>query len=138
MEKPSDRNRAFARRSRGAMTDAETELWRLLRDRRLHSIKFRRQVPIGPYVADFACHALKLIVEADGGVHRLRDEVDANRDAWLAEAGYTVLRFDNSMILRNPNLVFDAVRRHVEGCRSHPSSVSLREPPSPSRGEGRS
>ncbi|MNE61541.1 hypothetical protein D3C80_1567620 [compost metagenome] len=136
MEKPPDRNRAFARRSRGPLTTTESALWTLLRDRRLHGIKFRRQVPIGPYVADFACHALKLVIEADGGVHRLREEADANRDAWLAEAGYTVLRFDNSVILRNPNLVFDAVRGHAEGRRRHPSSVSLREPPSPSRGEG--
>ena len=136
MEKPPDRNRAFARRSRGAMTTTESALWTLLRDRRLHGVKFRRQVPIGPYVADFACHALKLVIEADGGVHRLREEADANRDAWLAEAGYTVLRFDNTMILRNPNLVLEAVRRHVEERRRHPSSVSLREPPSPSRGEG--
>ncbi|MNQ81734.1 hypothetical protein D3C85_967680 [compost metagenome] len=117
MEKPSDRNRAFARRSRGTLTTTETALWTLLRDRRLHGIKFRRQVPIGPYVADFACHVLKLVIEADGGVHRLREEADANRDAWLAEAGYTVLRFDNSVILRNPNFVFDAVRGHAEGRR---------------------
>ncbi|MFK0300227.1 endonuclease domain-containing protein [Brevundimonas sp. NPDC090276] len=114
MEKPSDRNRAFARRSRIAMTDTETEVWRLLRDRRLHGVKFRRQVPIGPYVVDFVCHVLKLVIEADGGVHRLREEADANRDAWLAEAGYTVLRFDNSMILRNPNLVFEGIREHIQ------------------------
>nr|WP_314428893.1 DUF559 domain-containing protein [uncultured Brevundimonas sp.] len=75
-------------------------------------------------------------MEADGSVHRLREEADANRDAWLAEAGYTVLRFDNAMILRNPNLVFEAIREHIQRRRSHPSSVSLREPPSPSRGEG--
>ncbi|WP_409450062.1 DUF559 domain-containing protein [Brevundimonas sp.] len=61
---------------------------------------------------------------------------DADRDAWLAEAGYAVLRFDNAAILHNPNLVFEAVRGHVEGLRRHPSSVSLREPPSPTRGEG--
>lgn len=136
MEKPSDRSRAFARRSRSAPTDAESALWLLLKDRRLHGVKFRRQVPIGRYVADFACHALKLVIEADGGIHRLTEARDADRDAWLAEAGYTVLRFDNSAILHNPNLVFDAVRQYVEGRRRHPSSVSLREPPSPSRGEG--
>jgi len=117
MEKPPDRSHGFARRSRGTPTTTEAALWSLLRDRRLHGIKFRRQVPIGPYVADFACHALKLIIEADGGVHRLREEADANRDAWLAEAGYTVLRFDNSAILGNPNVVFDAVRGHAEGRR---------------------
>ena len=114
MEKPPDRNRAFARRARGTPTTTESVLWTLLRDRRLHGVKFRRQVPIGPYVADFACHALSLVIEADGGVHRLREEADANRDAWLAEAGYTVLRFDNTMILRNPNLVFEAIREHIQ------------------------
>ena len=114
MDKPSDRSRTFARRSRSAPTATEAALWTLLRDRRLHGIKFRRQVPIGPYVADFACHALKLVIEADGGIHRLHDERDANRDAWLAGAGYAVLRFDNSMILRNPNLVFGAIREHAE------------------------
>ena len=136
MEKPSDRNRTLARRSRSAPTDAEVALWILLKDRRLHGFKFRRQAPIGPYVADFTCHALKLVIEADGGIHRLTEARDADRDAWLAEAGYTVLRFDNSAILHNPNLVFDAVRQYVEGRRRHPSSVSLREPPFPSRGEG--
>jgi len=136
MEKPSDRNRAFARRSRSAPTEAEAALWGLLKERRLHGFKFRRQVPIGSYVADFACHALKLVIEADGGIHRLTEARDADRDAWLAEAGYTVLRFNNSAILYNPNLVFDAVRRHVEGRSQHPSSVLLRKPPSPSRGEG--
>ncbi|WP_256974196.1 endonuclease domain-containing protein [Brevundimonas diminuta] len=60
MEKPSARNRVFARRSRRAPTDAESAIWTLLKDRRLHGVKFRRQVLIGPYVADFACHALKL------------------------------------------------------------------------------
>ncbi|SJM61181.1 DNA methylase, putative [Brevundimonas diminuta 3F5N] len=117
MEKPSDRSRTFARRSRSAPTEAEAALWGLLKERRLHGFKFRRQVPIGPYVADFACHALKLVVEVDGGIHRLTEARDADRDAWLAEAGYTVLRFDNSAILHNPNFVFDAVRRHVEGRR---------------------
>lgn len=117
MEKPSARNRVSARRSRRAPTDTEAALWLLLKDRQLHGFKFRRQVPIGPYVADFACHAHKLVVEVDGGVHRLTEARDADRDAWLAEAGYTVLRFDNSAILQNPNLVFDAVRRHVEGRR---------------------
>ncbi|MGH7027621.1 endonuclease domain-containing protein [Brevundimonas sp.] len=136
MDKPSDRSRAFARRSRSAPTTTESALWTLLRDRRLHGIKFRRQVPIGPYVADFTCHGLKLIIEADGGIHHLHEERDANRDAWLAEAGYTVLRFDNSVILRNPNLVFDAIREHIKQSRCHPSSDLLRRPPSPSRGEG--
>ena len=89
-------------------------MWKLLRDRRLNAFKFRRQMPIGPYVADFCCPALKLIIELDGGVHVLRTESDAARDAWLtAKAGFTVLRFENEAVLRNPAVVFEAVRRHA-------------------------
>ena len=60
---------ANARRLRSTMTDAEHALWLLLRSRRLQGHKFRRQVPVGPYVADFVCLSARLIVEADGGQH---------------------------------------------------------------------
>ncbi len=85
-------------------------MWRLLRGRQLEGLRFRRQVPLGPYVADFCCHALKLVIELDGGVHRLREERDAARDAWLGEQGFEVLRFENEAAARNPNIVLDAVR----------------------------
>ena len=88
-------------------------MWRILRDRRFEDLKFRRQTPIGPYIADFICLSLKLIVELDGGVHVLRAESDAARDAWLTRAGFTVLRFGNEAVLTNPALVFDAVRTHA-------------------------
>jgi len=88
-------------------------MWRLLRGRGLEGLKFRRQMPIGSYVADFCCPALKLIIELDGGVHRLREESDARRDAWLAAQGFTVLRFGNEAVLRNPNLILEAVRQHA-------------------------
>jgi very-short-patch-repair endonuclease len=75
-------------------------LWRLLRTvRTSHGLHFRRQVPIGPYIADFACHSLRLIVEADGRAH---DEVkDARRDAWFKTAGYRTLRFSNWQIMED-------------------------------------
>ena len=93
---------------------AESAMWKLLRDRRFSAFKFRRQTPVGPYVADFCCPALKLIIELDGGVHVLRTESDAKRDGWLtAKAGFTVLRFANEAVLRNPTVVFEAVRRHA-------------------------
>ena len=88
-------------------------MWRLLRSRALDGLKFRRQMPIGVYVADFCCPALKLIVEVDGGVHRLREDSDARRDAWLTGQGFTVMRFSNEAVLRNPNLVLEAVRQHA-------------------------
>ena len=73
-------------------TEAELRLWRLLRDQRLSGLKFRRQVPIGPYIVDFLCVSAQLIVEADGSQHgeSMRDE---RRDAYLARQGWAVLRF---------------------------------------------
>ena len=71
----SSNQRSRARAMRGAPTDSELRLWRLLRDRRLSGFKFRRQVPVGPYIVDFLCVGAKLIVEADGSQHAdsLRD-----------------------------------------------------------------
>jgi very-short-patch-repair endonuclease len=114
MLKPTGQTRTAAR-SRREPTMAESALWKLLRDRRMGAAKFRRQMPIGPYVADFCCPALKLIIELDGGVHDLRTVSDARRDGWLtAKAGFTVLRFGNEAVLRNPAVVFEAIRRHAE------------------------
>jgi very-short-patch-repair endonuclease len=95
------------------MTMAETAIWRLLRDRRFEDWKFRRQTRIGPWIADFCCYELNLVVEVDGGVHRLREERDAARDADLRRRGFTVLRFGNEAVLRNPNVVLDAIRHHA-------------------------
>ena len=74
------------------MTDAERRLWSRLRDRRLGGHKFRRQVPIGPYVVDFACAAAKLVVEADGAQHLEETSRDAERTCYLAKLGYRVVR----------------------------------------------
>jgi very-short-patch-repair endonuclease len=98
----SPKRTATARRLRSEMTDAEQALWRLLRSRRLVSYKFRRQIPIGPYVADFACLSAKLIVEADGGQHGENAE-DLARTAWLKQRGYQTIRFWNNDILQNPD-----------------------------------
>jgi len=86
---------------RREMTDAERKLWFLLRDRRLAGAKFRRQAPIGRYIADFVCLRSKLVVEADGGQHFVNSK-DAARDRWLANEGYTVARYTNIDILKNP------------------------------------
>tara|TARA_R110002051_G_scaffold273829_1_gene334523 strand:- start:359 stop:559 length:201 start_codon:yes stop_codon:yes gene_type:complete len=65
------------------MTFAETAMWKVLRDRRFEGLKFRRQARIGPWIADFCCYELKLVIELDGGVHRLREARDQLRDADL-------------------------------------------------------
>ena len=75
-----------ARAMRAEPTDAERRLWYALRDRRMQTLKFRRQAPIGPYIVDFLCVAHRLVVEADGSQHA-ESKRDAARDAWLAREG---------------------------------------------------
>ena len=72
------------------MSQTEWKVWSRLRDRQLAGFKFRRQYPIGPYFADFACLAARLVVELDGDQHDL--DYDARRDAYMCAHGYTVLR----------------------------------------------
>jgi very-short-patch-repair endonuclease len=91
-----DRLQRLAKRMRREPALYERKLWTLLRDRRLEGLKFRRQVVIGPYVADFVCMRHRLIVEADGPLHDT--ERDAVRDAWLGSQGFRVLRFPNQQI----------------------------------------
>ncbi len=89
----------LARDLRQQMTDAERFLWSRLR-RRFLGAKFRRQVPLGPYIVDFACLRSHLVVEVDGGQH-LESTADAARDRWLVENGFRVLRFWNHEFLQN-------------------------------------
>ncbi len=79
-------------------TSAEELLWRVLRGRRYRHIKFRRQHAIGPYVADFACVAARLVIEVDGPSHDAPEQIafDAARTAFLANAGWRVLRIPNA------------------------------------------
>jgi very-short-patch-repair endonuclease len=97
-----------ARKMRRQPTDAEAALWRILRDRRLSELKFRRQAPIPPYIADFVCFAHRLIVEADGSQHA-ESVSDAKRDAFLESLGFQVLRFWNADILARPRMIEDTI-----------------------------
>jgi len=96
-----------ARRLRREATDAERRLWFHLRNRQLGGFKFRRQETIGPFIADFACVACKLVVEADGGQHGT--ERDAQRTACLEALGWSVLRFWNNDILQNSDGVLTTI-----------------------------
>ena len=117
---------------RKSPTRAEEFFWTLVRDRALDGLRFRRQVPIGVSVVDFACLSVRLIIEADGGVHALRTFDDAKRDGWLTSQGFQVLRFPNADILGKPNHVLAAIR----DAAGKPPSERLRRPPSPEMGEG--
>ena len=84
--------RKFARSLRHEMTDGERLLWQRLRGEQLGS-KFRRQHPLGPYVADFACLAPRLIVELDGSQHAGQKAYDVKRDLFFRNSGFEVMRF---------------------------------------------
>lgn len=90
-------------------TDAEKALWQRLRNRGLQDLKFRRQVPVGPYVADFLCESARLIIEVDGGQHAENKEYDQYRDDFLRANGYEVIRFWNNEVLGNLDGVLEAI-----------------------------
>ena len=89
---------ARAQSMRHTATPAERALWRILRDRRLNGLKFRRQVPLGNYIADFACFDPKVVIECDGGQHA-DSRYDATRDEWLRAQGFRVIRVWNHRLL---------------------------------------
>jgi very-short-patch-repair endonuclease len=103
--------RTSARRLRLNATDAETRLWRHLRQLPIYGTHFRRQVPIGPYIVDFACMAIKLVIEVDGSQHGTGQNVasDDKRTLWLEGAGYRVIRFWNNEIAGNIDGVLEAI-----------------------------
>lgn len=101
-----------ARRLRATMTGAERDLWRRLRLRAL-GFHFRRQVPIGSYIVDFACLRRKLIIEVDGGQH-LESEEDQLRDDWIRSQGYRILRFWNHEIVENIDGVLQTILVELE------------------------
>jgi very-short-patch-repair endonuclease len=90
----------YARRMRHAPTPAERKLWQALRKRQASGFKFRRQMPLGPFIADFYCAASQLVVELDGISH-IDSQTDAERDAWMQERGIRVVRYSNHEVLSN-------------------------------------
>ncbi|MEZ5788262.1 MAG: endonuclease domain-containing protein [Xanthobacteraceae bacterium] len=155
-----------ARRLRRALTDAERKLWRALRARQFQQVKFRRQVPVGPYVADFLCYQARLVIELDGSQHA-ESHRDKVRDRWFARNGFRVLRFWNNDVLTNLDGLLTTIlstlaentsnpsplagesgeqrERRCEpgegagralGERQEPPPASLRSAPSPARGGG--
>ena len=105
---------ARARKLRKAQTEAEGLLWWELKNRNLNGFKFSRQVPIGPFIADFVCRQRKLIVEADGYQHA-ESPKDARRTQWLNKQGYSVLRFWNHDILNARQMALSMIIEALEG-----------------------
>ncbi|WP_166141110.1 endonuclease domain-containing protein [Methylosinus sp. RM1] len=130
---------AFARRLRREMTNAEEILWRSLRGSALDGLKFRRQVPIGSYVADFLCIEHRLIVELDGRPHEQEDQRrhDAIRDQWLRDNGYHVLRLDNDLVIGGGNIPLGRIREAIANRRGPSSDPTSSGHLLPQVGEGR-
>ena len=106
-----------ARRLRRNMTDAERVLWRALREA-LPDYHWRKQVPFGPYFADFASHSGRLVIEIDGGQHATATDYDAKRTSVLETHGYRVLRFWNNDVLANTDGVLARIAGELaEMCR---------------------
>jgi len=106
----------LAKKLRQSPTLAEARLWQLLFPLRSGAYHFRKQAPIGPYIADFACHHARLVIEVDGdshftpaGLHR-----DATRDRFLTGEGYKILHFTNEDVLENPDGVYSTILAALE------------------------
>jgi very-short-patch-repair endonuclease len=112
---------AIARRLRRDMTEAERRLWSRLRSRQLHGMRFRRQVPIEGFIADFACIEAKLVVEVDGGQHAETVVADRLRSDAIASAGFLVIRFWNSDVMANIEGVID----RIEGALAARSTANV-------------
>jgi very-short-patch-repair endonuclease len=117
-------HRRFARQQRREPTRAEALVWHCLRAGRLDGWRFKRQVPFGPYVADFSCAEARLIVELDGRPHENPEQQarDAARDRWFHARGFRVLRLSNELVLGSIELAIKEMERAL---------------PSPVQGEGR-
>ena len=99
---------------RHPLTAAEECLWQALRGRQLAGLKFRRQEPLGPYIADFYCAEVRVVVEVDGPSHIGNAEYDAIRTAWLEGLGCTVLRFTNEQVFQRLREVTDEIAQVCE------------------------
>jgi len=123
------RNIQTARMLRKNMTDVERKLWSRLRSNQLE-VKFRRQVPFGPYIADFISIKEKLVIELDGSQHYQENGIqkDKVRDQYFKKEGFTVLRFSNTEIIENVDGVIDMIWEILQKKKSinNPSRRRLR------------
>jgi very-short-patch-repair endonuclease len=115
MRKAKNPTRDFARVLRGQMSNAEVILWSHLRRRGLCGCKFRRQHPIGAYIADFACVPARLVIEVDGATHGTDLELayDARRDAFMRSIGWKILRFTNGDIYEELDGVIERIAEEL-------------------------
>lgn len=126
-----------ARDLRRNPTDSERRMWSLLKEN-FPEARFRRQVPIRHYIADFVSHRAKLVIEIDGGQHSV--DVDAQRTADIEAEGFRVIRLWNSDVLGNPDGCYQIIAQHLGQAHPHPAAARQQAAkpshPSPIKGEG--
>ncbi len=128
-------NTTKARNLRTQSTDAERTLWRHLRSRHADGYKFRRQHPIGPYIADFACPEQWLIIELDGSQHMERTVQDRQRTTFLESQGFRVLRFWDNDVLKNTEGVLTTILIALDSATAHRIPSPKVEDPKPGEGK---
>jgi very-short-patch-repair endonuclease len=109
------------RQLRAQMTDAEVRLWMRLRGKQIGGHRFRRQVPVGPYIVDFISKKAHLIVEVDGGQHLAAVKRDEHRTAWLQSRGFRVVRFWDNDVLQRTDSVMESIRVALLEATTQPS-----------------
>jgi very-short-patch-repair endonuclease len=125
--KPRDTQRA--KELRNQASPAERKLWTVLSGRKLAGFKFSRQMPVGPYFADFLCREAKLVIELDGYSHDTRTEHDRRRNAFMKAEGYRLLQFSNADVLTNLDGVAQTIALSLAKTDPPPT------PPASERGE---
>ncbi|WP_118857802.1 endonuclease domain-containing protein [Sphingomonas mesophila] len=124
---PTDEALGRVRQARHDPTPAERRLWQRLRNRQLQGMKFRRQVWLGPFIADFYCPDARLVVEVDGDSHAARQAYDERRTAWLATQGMQVVRVTNADVMSN----IDGVLAYLAALSPSPSHSAAPSGPLP-------
>ncbi|HTT98498.1 MAG TPA: endonuclease domain-containing protein [Rhizomicrobium sp.] len=129
MRDEENRSRPFAKKLRAKMPKAEVLLWMRFKEANKRGYNFRRQHPIGPYIADFACALAKLAIELDGATHSSDSEIrrDAKRDAYMKTRGWRVLRITNADLYADLDMAVEYVLSHLPP----PARDVRRAPPPP-------
>ncbi len=125
--------RDYARQNRLSPTSGEEEMWKYLRSFRPYGARFRRQAPIGNYIADFAWLSARIVIEVDGATHEQPEtlERDRRKQAFLQSQGFQVFRVNDNEVIANSAKAFGEIDAAIRG------SLSTPPPTPPHKGEGR-
>jgi very-short-patch-repair endonuclease len=116
-------------------TEAEKALWNILRNKKFHGLKFRRQHKIGQFIVDFYCHQSGMVIEVDGGVHDKRESEDSTRTEWLEKCGLKVIRFTNDEVLNDMETIKSKISSVISSLPQGDGGEFQKAPLSPEGGK---